>query len=189
MFAVVETGGKQYQVQEGRYVDIELLDLEPESNVSIDKVVAIVAGEYSQVGQPYIENATVKGKVLSHGKEKKVTTYKMRKKKGYRLKKGHRQNFTRLFVEDIDFPNKPETLSHVQKLEEQKQSEQQIAENKLKESKEKNLEKKLNRKETLRAIHKAKKDNVKTSKPEKIVQQQEVVEEIQETQTTDNSNE
>lgn len=189
MFAVVETGGKQYQVQEGRYVDIELLDLEPESNISIDKVVAIVAGEYSQIGQPYVENATVKGKVLSHGKEKKVTTYKMRKKKGYRLKKGHRQNFTRLLVEDIDFPNKSETLNHVQKLEEQKQNEQQEAENKIKKAKEKNLEKKQTRKETLKAQHKAKKDNAKTSKPEKTVQQPETTEVVQENQTTDNSNE
>ena len=178
MFAVVETGGKQYQVQEGKYVDIELLDLEPDSSVSIDKVVAIVAGEYSQIGQPYVEDATVKGKVLSHGKEKKVTAYKMRRKKGYRLKKGHRQNFTRLLIENIEFPKKSETLSYVQKIDEQKQKEQEQVENKLKEAQNKRVEKKQARKETLKLQHKAKKESVKPTKPEpeKMAEQTQAVE-------------
>lgn len=118
MFAVVETCGRQYQVQEGRYIDIDLQDQEVDSNLTIDKVVAIVAGDYTQVGQPYVEGALVKAKVLKHGKDKKVVAFKMRRKKGYRLKKGHRQDFTRVLIENIDFPKKTETLKYVADLEE-----------------------------------------------------------------------
>ena len=112
MFAVVETCGRQYQVQEGRYIDIDLQDQDIDSNLTIDKVVAVIAGDYSQIGQPYIDGATVQAKVLKHGKEKKVIAFKMRRKKGYRLKKGHRQNFTRILIENIDFPKKAETLKN-----------------------------------------------------------------------------
>ncbi len=98
MYAVVETGGKQYQVQEGTYVDIELLDAAPEEKVDLDKVVAVIAGEQSQIGQPYLEGACVHGIILSHRKAKKIISYKMKRKKGYRVKQGHRQQFTRLKV-------------------------------------------------------------------------------------------
>lgn len=128
MFAVVETCGRQYQVQEGRYIDIDLQDHDVDSNLTIDKVVAIVAGDYTQVGQPYIEGALVKAKVLKHGKEKKVVSFKMRRKKGYRLKKGHRQDYTRVLIENIDFPKKAETLKYVTSVEEKQAEENKAAE-------------------------------------------------------------
>ena len=101
MFAIVETGGKQYQVEEGRYIDVELLDAEADSKVVFDKVVMIVNGKKSKVGQPYVVNAKAEGVVLKHDKAKKVIVYKQRPKKGYRVKRGHRQEFTRVMINKI----------------------------------------------------------------------------------------
>ena len=101
MYAIVETGGKQYQVEEGRYVEVELLDAEKDSKVVFDKVVMIVNGKKSKVGQPYVSGASAEGTVLAHDKAKKVIVYKQRPKKGYRKKQGHRQEFTRVMISKI----------------------------------------------------------------------------------------
>ena len=101
MYAIVETGGKQYQVEEGRYVEVELLDAEKDSKVVFDKVVMIVNGKKSKVGQPYVTGASAEGTVLAHDKAKKVIVYKQRPKKGYRLKQGHRQGFARVMINKI----------------------------------------------------------------------------------------
>ena len=101
MYAIVETGGKQYQVEEGRYVEVELLDAEKDSKVVFDKVVMIVNGKKSKVGQPYVAGASAEGTILAHDKAKKVIVYKQRPKKGYRLKQGHRQGFTRVMISKI----------------------------------------------------------------------------------------
>ena len=101
MYAIVETGGKQYQVEEGRYVDVELLGEEADAKVVFDKVVMIVNGKKSKVGQPYVEKATVEGTIVEHDRAKKVIVYKQRPKKGYRKKQGHRQGFTRVMINKI----------------------------------------------------------------------------------------
>ncbi len=101
MYAIVETGGKQYQVEEGRYVDVELLDGEQDAKVVFDKVVMIVNGKKSKVGQPYVEGASAEGSIVKHDKAKKVIVYKQRPKKGYRKKQGHRQGFTRVMISKI----------------------------------------------------------------------------------------
>ena len=101
MFAIVETGGKQYQVEEGRYLDVELLEGDKDSKVVFDKVVMIVNGKKSKVGQPYVANAKAEGVVLKHDKAKKVIVYKQRPKKGYRKKQGHRQGFARVMISKI----------------------------------------------------------------------------------------
>lgn len=101
MYAIVETGGKQYQVEEGRYVDIELLDGEKDSKVVFDKVVMVVNGKKSKVGQPYVTGASAEGKIVLHGKSKKIIVYKQRPKKGYRKKQGHRQGYTRVMISKI----------------------------------------------------------------------------------------
>ena len=101
MFAIVETGGKQYQVEEGRYLDVELLDGEKDSKVVFDKVVMIVNGKKSKVGQPYVAGASAEGVIVKHDKAKKVIVYKQRPKKGYRRKQGHRQGFTRVMISKI----------------------------------------------------------------------------------------
>lgn len=101
MYAIVETGGKQYQVEEGRYLDVELLDGEKDSKVVFDKVVMIVNGKKSKVGQPYVAGASAEGTIMLHDKSKKVIVYKQRPKKGYRKKQGHRQGFTRVMISKI----------------------------------------------------------------------------------------
>ena len=101
MYAIVETGGKLYQVEEGRYVDIELLDGEKDSKVVFDNIVMIVNGKKSKVGQPYVAGASVEGKIMLHDRAKKIIVYKQRPKKGYRKKQGHRQGFTRVMISKI----------------------------------------------------------------------------------------
>ena len=101
MFAIVETGGKQYQVEEGRYLDVELLEGDADSKVVFDKVVMIVNGKKSKVGQPYVAGASAEGTIVKHDKAKKVIVYKQRPKKGYRRKQGHRQGFTRVMISKI----------------------------------------------------------------------------------------
>ena len=101
MIAIVETGGKQYKVTEGRYVDIELLDAKEGDSIELDKVLMIVDGENTKIGQPYLEGAKITGKLLKNDRDKKILVYKMWRKKGYRRKNGHRQPFSRLMVESI----------------------------------------------------------------------------------------
>ena len=100
MYAIIETGGKQYQVEEGRYVDMELVG-DADSKVVFDKVVMLVNGKKSKVGQPYVANAKVEGVVIKNDKAKKVIVYKQRPKKGYRVKRGHRQEFSRVMINKI----------------------------------------------------------------------------------------
>ena len=102
MYAIVEAGGKQYKFEEGRYTDIELIEGEADSKVVFDTVVMLVNGKKSSVGQPYVKNATVEGKIVKHDKAKKVIVYKQRAKKGYRRKQGHRQQFTRVMITKIN---------------------------------------------------------------------------------------
>ena len=83
MYAIVETGGKQYRVEEGRYVDVELLGQDNDEKVVFDKVVMIVNGKKSKVGQPYVANAKVEGTVIKIDRAKKIIVYKQRPKKGY----------------------------------------------------------------------------------------------------------
>jgi len=108
MHAIIDLNGKQYQVQEGRYVTVDRLSLGEKESLEISNVMMIVDGEASVVGAPYIEGATVKAKVLRHLRGPKILVYKMRCKKGYRRKNGHRQDYTQLQIEVVDFPGKAE---------------------------------------------------------------------------------
>lgn len=101
MFAIIETGGKQYKVSEGDVIRVELLDAEPESELAIDKVLAVFDGENLTAGQPYVEGAKVNCKILEHGKSKKVFVFHYKPKKNIRKKNGHRQPFTKLMIESI----------------------------------------------------------------------------------------
>ena len=103
MYAIVETGGKQYQVEEGRYVDVELLGEEADSKVVFDKVVMIVNGKKSKVGQPYVANAKVEGVVLKQGKGKKIRVFKYSQKdRSNRRTHGHRQPYTKVEIKKIN---------------------------------------------------------------------------------------
>ena len=101
MYAIVETGGKQYPVEEGRYIDLELLDAKQDEKITFDKIVMLVNGKKSKVGQPYVSGASVEGTVVKHDKAKKIIVFKQRPKKGYRRKQGHRQRFTRVMISKI----------------------------------------------------------------------------------------
>ena len=102
MYAIIETGGKQYKVQEGDVVFIEKLFAEEGSAVSFDRVLAISNEGSLNFGSPLVTNATVSAKVLNHGKEKKVIIFKYKPKKGYRKKQGHRQPYTKVQIEKIN---------------------------------------------------------------------------------------
>ena len=99
--AIIETGGKQYRVAEGDVIFIEKLDAEAESEVAFDKVIAVFADGTSTFGTPTVAGATVSGKLLKNGKAKKIIVYKMRPKKNYRKKQGHRQPYTKVQIEKI----------------------------------------------------------------------------------------
>ena len=114
MFAIIEAGGKQYQVSEGRYVDVELLGAQKDEKVTFDKIVMLANGKKSKVGQPYVANATVEGVVTLIGKDKKVIVYKQRPKKGYRVKRGHRQGFARVMINKIRTKGDKDTAAAVE---------------------------------------------------------------------------
>ena len=96
--AIIETGGKQYRVAEGDVIFVEKLAAEEGAPVVFDKVLAVIDEESSSFGAPYVEGASVAGKVLKQGKAKKIRVYKMKPKKGYRNTKGHRQPYTKVEI-------------------------------------------------------------------------------------------
>ena len=98
MFAIIETGGKQYKVSEGDELFVEKLDAEAESEIVFDKVLMVEG----KVGTPYVEGATVKATVEKHGKGKKIIVYKYKSKKNYHKKQGHRQPYTKVKVVAIN---------------------------------------------------------------------------------------
>lgn len=117
MFALVDLNGKQYRLEEGRYLDVDLLGQQPNEVIEFGNVLMVVDGDTTLVGAPYVDGAKVKAKVLSHGRNAKVLVYKMRCKKGYRRKNGHRQHYTRLQVEVLDFPGKKASSATTAKAE------------------------------------------------------------------------
>ena len=102
MYAIIETGGKQYKVTSGDELFIEKLDAEAESTVTFDKVIAVSNDETISVGDPYVAGATVEAKVLKNGKAKKITVFTYKPKKGKQRKLGHRQPYTKVKIEAIN---------------------------------------------------------------------------------------
>ena len=101
MFAIIETGGKQYKVEKGQTVEIEKLDLEVGKKVIFDKVLLVGDDESTNVGTPYVTGSVVSGKVIEQGKGDKITVFKMKPKKRYMKKQGHRQKFTAVEITTI----------------------------------------------------------------------------------------
>ncbi|HZK32903.1 MAG TPA: 50S ribosomal protein L21 [Tissierellaceae bacterium] len=101
MYAVIETGGKQYRVQEGDVVYVEKLDVEEGSNFDFDKVLFVSKEGEIVTGKPYVDGAKVEATVLEQGKGKKIIVFKYKAKKNYKKKQGHRQPFTKLKIENI----------------------------------------------------------------------------------------
>ncbi|MCF8084817.1 MAG: 50S ribosomal protein L21 [Deltaproteobacteria bacterium] len=102
MYAVIKTGGKQYRVAQGDEVKVERLAGEVGDAVTFDRVMLASNGETTQIGQPFVENAKVIGRITRQGREKKVLVLKYKRRKGYRKKNGHRQAFTQIKIEDIE---------------------------------------------------------------------------------------
>ena len=104
MYAVIETGGKQYRIAQGDVVRVELLPAELGSEVSIAAVSLVATDEQVHVGTPTVEGASVRAKVVEIGRGQKVLAFKKKRRKGYRRKIGHRQSFTALQIEEIVAP-------------------------------------------------------------------------------------
>lgn len=104
MYAVIETGGKQYRVSEGEVVRVELLPDEVGSEVSIDAVSLVASDDDVHVGAPHVAGALVRARVVDVGRGPKVIAFKKKRRKGYRRKIGHRQSFTALRIEQITAP-------------------------------------------------------------------------------------
>ncbi len=102
MYAVIETGGKQYKVEKGSVVSVEKLDAEKGSSIVFDKVLAVSTEKGLEVGMPYVKEASVEAKVLDQGKEKKIIVFKYKPKKNYKRKQGHRQPYTKVLIEKIN---------------------------------------------------------------------------------------
>ena len=100
MYAIIETGGKQYRVENGDVIYVEKLAAEVDEEITFDKVVA-VNNKTLKVGKPYVKDAFVKGTVVKNGKGKKVTVFTYKPKKGYARKKGHRQPYTMVKITEI----------------------------------------------------------------------------------------
>ena len=101
MYAIIETGGKQYKVAEGDIITVEKLGVEAGQEYTFDKVLVLAKDGDVKVGAPYVEGAAVTASVIGDGKAKKVIVYKYKPKTGYHKKNGHRQPFTKLQIKSI----------------------------------------------------------------------------------------
>lgn len=102
MYAVIETGGKQYRVSQGDVLYIEKLDVEADSTVTFDKVVAVGKEDGMVVGKPFVDGASVTAKAIKNGKGKKITVFTYKPKKDSRRKIGHRQPYTKVEIAAIN---------------------------------------------------------------------------------------
>ena len=103
MYAVIKSGGKQHKVSEGEEILLEKISLDEGDVIEFSEVLAVNKGGNLNVGKPLLEGAVVKGKVLNHLKTKKITVIKMKRRKDYRKKQGHRQNLTKVKIESISY--------------------------------------------------------------------------------------
>jgi large subunit ribosomal protein L21 len=101
MYAVIKTGGKQYRVAAGEKLKIEQIPAEVGAEITLDQILMVGEGETVKIGVPLVAGASVKATVLSQGRHKKVTIFKMRRRKHYQKHQGHRQNYTEIRIDGI----------------------------------------------------------------------------------------
>lgn len=101
MYAIVETGGKQYPVEEGQLIKVEKLEGEVGSSIDLDRVL-FLGGDSLKVGKPFVEGALVKATIKAQGKASKIVVGKFKAKKGYHRKRGHRQPYTLIQIDQIN---------------------------------------------------------------------------------------
>ncbi len=101
MYAIIETGGKQYRAEEGKVIRVEKLPAEKGETVKFDRVLMFSNGAEAQFGKPLLEDYSVEGRVVSVGRDRKIVVYKYKPKKNYRRKQGHRQPYTDVLIGKI----------------------------------------------------------------------------------------
>ena len=101
MYAVIKTGGKQYRVQVGEKIKVEQIPADVGSQIVLDQVLMVGSGDAVTIGQPLVAGALVNATVVSQGRHDKVTIFKMRRRKHYQKRQGHRQNFTEIQIGEI----------------------------------------------------------------------------------------
>ena len=106
MYAVIETGGKQYRVEVGTELEVELLDAEPGASITLDRVLLVADGDVSAIGRPVVAEAAVEAEVVRRDRGEKVVSFKYRPKARRRVKKGHRQELTILRITDVKLNGK-----------------------------------------------------------------------------------
>ncbi len=120
MYAIIESCGKQYKVSEGDVVFFEKLDTEEGKKVTFSNVVLVSNGEKIEIGNPYVKGYKVEGKVVAHGKGKKIIVFKYKAKKNYRRKQGHRQPYTKVEITSIKKPAAKKAVAEKEAVEEAK---------------------------------------------------------------------
>lgn len=111
MYAIIEVGGMQWKVRKSEKIQVPRINAEPGKSITVDKVLLVVDKENVSIGKPFISNATVQAKILSHGKSKKVMVFKKKRRKDYKVTRGHRQDFTEIQIDQISIGKsaKPQT--------------------------------------------------------------------------------
>ena len=128
MYAVIETGGKQYRVELGTELEVELLDVTPGGTITLDRVLLVADGDTASIGRPHVANATVSAEVLRQDRAKKVISFKYRPKARRRVKKGHRQELTVLRISDIVLDGKSAAASEAKNADARKTERQRLEE-------------------------------------------------------------
>ncbi|MCW5589151.1 MAG: 50S ribosomal protein L21 [Legionellales bacterium] len=102
MYAVFESGGKQYRVTKGNVIKLELLNAEAGSEVVFDKVLMVTEGESQNIGSPYVAGGKVKAKIIAHARDRKISIIRFSRRKHMMKHRGHRQHFTKVEIVDIE---------------------------------------------------------------------------------------
>ena len=102
MYAIVKSGGKQYKIQEGDVIRVEKIPGDLDNPISFDQVLMFSDGETVRIGQPELNDVTVKGHIVEQGKGKKIIVFKYKRRKRYRRKQGHRQQYTAIKIDQIE---------------------------------------------------------------------------------------
>src|SRR5690554_5879012 len=116
MYAIVEIAGKQFKVTKDQFVYAPLLEGEEGASVAFDKVLLLSDNDTVEVGAPAISSANVSGKILGHVKGDKVIVFKKKRRKGYKEKNGHRQNYTKVLIEGISKNKRKDKQWHIRKV-------------------------------------------------------------------------
>ncbi|RAX54279.1 50S ribosomal protein L21 [Helicobacter sp. 16-1353] len=101
MQAIIKNGGKQYKIQAGDIILLDKINLEPKSSIEFNEILALIENDSIDVGTPFVENAKVKAEVINHGRARKVITFKKRRRKDSKTKRGFRRDFTRVRILEI----------------------------------------------------------------------------------------